>query len=157
MFCEKCGNKLTPGDSFCTQCGAPISEQNVQVITQPKTMEDPEEKKKANMLCTISLILKYGMGLITGVVAGVMSAIGNPSSSSYSVIASANTVLASLTGIAGLAAFVIMIVVRVKYPKNTFGKVIMWIYIVELILSILAAIILIVACASALSACGRMG
>ena len=154
MFCEKCGSKLTPGDAFCTQCGAPIPETKKEVVVQ--SVEDPEDKKKANMLCTISLILKYGMGLIVGVTSGVFSTIAS-SSTSHTAISSINAVLASLSGIAGLGAFVLMIVVRVKYPKNTFGKVIMWIYIIELILSILAAIILIVACASALSAWGRMG
>ena len=39
-----------------------------------------------------------------------------------------------------------MVVVRVKYPKNTFGKVLMWIYIVEIILAIISVVLLFLMC-----------
>ena len=54
--------------------------------------------------------------------------------------------------IAGLA---IMIYVRVKYPKNVFGKVLMWLYIIVGIISIIIFIVYILfiiwACVSCMS------
>ena len=61
--------------------------------------------------------------------------------------------MSGLLGIAPLAAIVIMIVVRVKYPKNKFGKVLMWIYIIELILTMLLLLIIIITCAGILHDC----
>ena len=59
---------------------------------------------------------------------------------------------------------VIIIYVRVKYPKNTFGKVLMWIYIVMFVLYIITMAVIIIACGIACSACidecekcGQMG
>ena len=46
-----------------------------------------------------------------------------------------------------------MIIVRVKYKNNTFGKVIMWIYIILLALGIIAVIILIVTCVNIIREC----
>lgn len=37
MYCEKCGNKLDPGDLFCPQCGTKVAE------TQEETAEQPEK------------------------------------------------------------------------------------------------------------------
>ena len=45
-----------------------------------------------------------------------------------------------------LAAFILMIIVRVKHPKNVFGLVLMIIYIVAAVLLIIGAILLLAAC-----------
>ena len=39
-----------------------------------------------------------------------------------------------------------MIVARVKYPKSTFAKILMWVYIVLFILAIVAAVLIVAAC-----------
>lgn len=38
MFCEKCGNKINPGQSFCNNCGAPCN-QNDNPLENPKVNE----------------------------------------------------------------------------------------------------------------------
>ena len=54
---------------------------------------------------------------------------------------------------AWVASWVLMIVVRVKYKTSTFGKVLMWIYIIGAILSVLAVIAIIAFFAAAFAAC----
>lgn len=60
-------------------------------------------------------------------------------------------------GLFFIAALILMIIVRVKYPHNTFGKVLCIVYIVlgavALILTIAAAIIIAIACNQFLNDC----
>ena len=64
-------------------------------------------------------------------------------------------IVASITLIAPLASLILMIVVRVKYRNNTFGKILMWIYIVMGIISVISVFLLIFACASWLNDCSH--
>jgi len=64
-------------------------------------------------------------------------------------------IMGSIGSLAMIAGLIIMIYVRVKYPKNVFGKVLMWLFIVgaiiAVIIAILYAILLAVACYSCFS------
>ena len=155
MFCNNCGNQINPGEGFCTKCGTAVQSATPQATNNNITVNQ-EENKKANMLCVISLILKYGVGVIVGIIYGIMGGLTSVSTTSYSTSSSIGvlgTALSGLASISSLAAFVIMIVVRVKYPKNTFGKVLMWIYIAELILAIIGLVIIIASCAYLIQSC----
>ena len=66
----------------------------------------------------------------------------------YDRISGALSALGILFLIAGI---VLVIYVRVKYPKNIFGKVLMWIYIVLAVLILIAFIVMLVACTLACS------
>ena len=48
-------------------------------------------------------------------------------------------------------AWVIMVVVRVRYSENTFGKVLMWCYITLLVLVVIVIVLIIATCMSILS------
>ncbi|WP_294479505.1 hypothetical protein [uncultured Ruminococcus sp.] len=98
--------------------------------------ESPEDKKRANTLCLISLILGHGLSLFSYILTQIFDM------HTYSIF-----------GTAGLIAFILMIYVRVKYPKNKFGKVLMILYIVEIIIAIIVLIAIIAACASCLNDC----
>ena len=63
-----------------------------------------------------------------------------------------NSILYSLVGAADIAAWVLVIVARVKY-KNTFSLVLLIIYLVLLALFVIGTIILVVACISWLQSC----
>ena len=72
--------------------------------------------------------------------------------------------ISSVVGLSSIAGIVIMIIVRIKYPQNTFGKVLMWVYIVEYILLIILGIVIVIACGAAISdfnnffsSCSSMG
>ncbi len=59
-----------------------------------------------------------------------------------------------------IAAFILMIIARVKYPTNTFAKVLMWIYIVIIGLGVLAFVLIfffLLAFASTCEEIGSMG
>ncbi|WP_292140368.1 hypothetical protein [Butyrivibrio sp.] len=51
----------------------------------------------------------------------------------------------ALIGLAGLASYILMIYVRIKYPKNRFGKGLMWVYIIDLVLRVLLLVVAILA------------
>ena len=55
-------------------------------------------------------------------------------------------------GILGLL-FTLMIYVRVKYPNNIFGKVLMWIYIALIVIGIIVLSVVIISCGIAFGAC----
>lgn len=68
-------------------------------------------------------------------------------------VENAVNILSESSGLFYLGALVFMIIVRVKYPKNVFGKVLMWIYITITIISIIAVAVMIVACSIACNVC----
>ena len=138
MYCEKCGEKIKEGNFFCTNCGTPkkiinkveVKEENkVEVAPTVVVVNNAvdEDNKKANLLCTISVLLYFVGPLAIFIIALFSSLISR----------SLGSIISALSGATRIAAIVLMIVARVKYPNNTFAKVLMWIYIG---LAILAAI-----------------
>ena len=159
MLCPKCKAQIEEDSNFCTNCGAVIerkdeviqtNEENKNSEVKPQTPitinNEQEDNNKANILCFISLALKYIPSILTGIFYGITDNLKNT-----------NNPIISLLGVGPLIAFVLMIVVRVKYPKNKFGKVLMWIYIVELIISLILIIVIVIACAKILNDCGQSG
>ena len=167
MKCVKCGEELIPGDSFCTNCGASIpsspqaSTTSIPVPPQPLMYNGQtvninqqvpvyryiqnqpiEDQKTPNMLCILSLVLRFASPLVLGILSYVVSNISENLSTLFSGGSSA---------LCYLAAFVIMIYVRVKYPANRFGKILMWIYIINIIVYIILFILVVIACASCIS------
>ena len=114
--------------------------QQYQPITSAQS-EDEEfarNKRISNRFSLISLILHYGSPTVFGIV----SAIGNSIESSAAE--TLTSILACTIGLGVTASYVLMIIARVKCRKATFGKVLMWVYIIELILEILAVVLLVV-------------
>ncbi|SHM45997.1 hypothetical protein [Ruminococcus flavefaciens] len=83
---------------------------------------DSESENKANTMCGISLGL-MGMGFILAIIGGAI-----------------------LTFPCWIAAIILMIIVRVNYPQNTFGKVLMIIYIIFGILLMIGFIMVAITC-----------
>lgn len=116
----------------------------------------PENNKKANKLCILSLLCVFLPILLSVSLSPILNVLFETSDAETS-----NTlwdITWNILGIVGLLLLIagigLMIYVRVKYPKNTFGKVIMWLYIVLAIFSIIALIITMVICYSAMATCG---
>lgn len=127
-----------------------------------KKMMTPEEKKKANCLCVLSLCLCYGPIVLGGfIMAGYLIVhditIFQPFINSLDEnesLATGLTLLAeTVQSLCFIAAMVIMIVVRVKYPDSTFGKVLMWIYIVQIILLVVTVLVTVIACGLFIGSC----
>ena len=112
----------------------------------------PEDNQKANIMCVISLVCHFIVPFLGSFLLGGMTS----SFSEINDVSAGSTITSLLSLIVScsyLASWVLMIIVRVKYKNNTFGKVIMWIYIILLALGIIAVIILIVTCVNILREC----
>ncbi|MBE5865906.1 MAG: hypothetical protein E7292_06820 [Lachnospiraceae bacterium] len=113
----------------------------------------PDDNQKANILCAISLACEL-LPIIASTVFMSLISSANVSDTS-SALDLLMDIMGSIGSLAMIAGLIIMIYVRVKYPKNVFGKVLMWLFIVgaiiAVIIAILYAILLAVACYSCFS------
>ncbi len=135
MYCKNCGNVCNNGEVTCPKCGKPLEVSYYTAITPQLKKEQvytKEDKDKANLLAAISLLCFLAPWLISGLF----------------LKTDFEYIVSNLSGVLELASFVLMIYVRVRYPKNVFGKVLMWLYIVLGILFIISMIIFFVACIS---------
>ena len=117
---------------------------------------DQEEKHKASILCTISLLCHFVVPIISMVILGLVNGVfgsGDITSSVEDIEEFSATVMTMFSGAAYIASWVLMIIARVKYKHSVFAKVVMWIYIGLLILSIIGVIILIMACINMIRQC----
>lgn len=114
-------------------------------------MNAPEDERKANIFCIASLIcvfLPRVLQFLGYLLFGTLLQQVGRESVLYDRISGALSAFGILFLIAGI---VLVIYVRVKYPKNIFGKVLMWIYIVLAVLILIAFIVMLVACTLACS------
>lgn len=103
--------------------------------TSGQASEHNAAEKRANRFCIISLICELLPILISGVVISTIQILsGTEPSSSPEIIISILSTLNLLLIIIGL---ILMIYVRVKYPKNIWGKVLMWLYIIFAIIALI--------------------
>ncbi len=102
-----------------------------------------QNNKKANMLCWISvacMVIPFIISVIMG--EWTLTTTGNMTG----IVSTFYNVFSALLYLARIVGFGIMIYVRMKYPKNLFGKVLMWIYIIMLVLLVLLIIFIAVLC-----------
>ena len=114
-------------------------------------MNNPDDERKANVFCIASLIcvfLPRVLQFLGYLLFGTLLQQVGRESVLYDRISGALSALGIVFLIAGI---VLVIYVRVKYPKNIFGKVLMWIYIVLAVLILIAFIVMLVACTLACS------
>ena len=111
--------------------------------------EQSERRKKANILCIISLVCQFAPELITGVFSGIAESLDDLSSS-FEPLTYATSLIA--LG-AYVASWVLMIIARVKYKESKFAKVLMWVYIGILAASVIAIVLVIAMCAYMLKDC----
>ena len=132
--CNVCGFSNNDESYFCESCGADIKDvspvNNISIKREPIYANtnvpaiSEEDNKKANILCTISLICYFG-GL--GFSSLFLTIFDKAAAGSIEEVIKSLSAFAGLIG--HLAGIVLMIVARVKYPENKFSKVIMWLYI----------------------------
>ena len=125
----------------------------------PRPELSPEDKKQADKLCIISMILMFApmaVIFIKNIILGLLFDAGKEEI--YYNIASSyvlGSILTFLMAGCGIAALVLMILVRVKYPQSVFGKVLMWLYIALAILVVVFIAVTIIACGLAFISCVR--
>lgn len=129
------------------QAGKPTSEYDLL-----SREEKADRKKKANLLCFISLGLQVVPELISGVMTGIIRGMQQTTD-----IASTSEVLSGIISIlfggSYIASWVLMIIARVKYKESKFAKILMWVYIGIFAASVLAVILIIAMCAYMLKDC----
>ena len=127
----------------------PQYQQNYQPA--PAAMSEDEEfirnKKISNRFSLISLILHYGCPIVFGIITAIGNGIGTDASEAFA------SVLGLGIGLGVTASYVLMIIARVKCRKAAFGKVLMWVYIIELILEIITFVVVVVWFINMLSQC----
>jgi hypothetical protein len=139
-YCKNCGKELQEKNNFCTLCGTPVSENATTIKPNNVVLETVEDKKKGNVFGIIALILHFGTPFLTSLLSPIMNTIEK---SNYSAISG---IVASLIGVGYLSSWVIMIVGRVKYPKNVLCKVTMWIFIITAIMEVVGLILIMAFC-----------
>lgn len=91
------------------------------------------EQKNVKTLCIISLALQILPWILTVIMVTVLDV------SQFQTREASNSVVVAtmiLQAISLIAAWILMIVARVKNKKSVFAKVLMWVYIVLLVLEI---------------------
>lgn len=112
-------------------------------FSMPTSTQHPDQTNPtAKKLCWITLALMI-FSLIPSFGIYSSSSVNNGSGSVYSMI----------SGICGLAIWVLLIILRVKYPHNTFGKVLFRVWVTLFILTIILIAIIFAACAIACRDC----
>lgn len=109
---------------------------NIKSEYNSEKEQEKHDNSQANLLCTISVILTFGVSLIIHL---------------FPIL----DVVEYITSSCSLAGLVLMIIARVKYPKNTFAKVLMWLYIIGIIISTILMIAVFVMCGTACISCAN--
>ena len=119
-----------------------------------------DDGKKANSLCIISLaltlsaVLLVAVGMIEGRVFDYFDVIPKGFLRNlYTLLTIGYAFLCVFIYIAGQ---ILMIHVREKYPKNVFGKVLMWLYVVGFILVMNGVFSALIECKNAFLNCTTM-
>lgn len=100
--------------------------------------------KEANILCWISLACLIVPFILSPLGAKILLVTSN--SVVGGLFSFLNSVFSIVFVLARILGVVLMIYVRIKYPHNIFGIVLMWIYIIVLVLIILFIIFIMVLC-----------
>lgn len=175
VVCKKCNRENPVNTNFCMGCGSPLnsdenkkSEVNIKsendtinennsdnennIVNESNTInktntinesnhvnenktivENYEDKKVGDRLGIISLLLYFASGIVELLSFGIFP-------NEFGMF------LSSIVGMCPLAGIVVMIVGRVKYPKNKLLKITMWVIIGTLIASVVLLIIFLAFC-----------
>jgi len=123
----------------CENCGNELNENDITCSNCGTNIEkNIKDNKKANLLCSISLLLLIFQLFVR--------------------IINVNSIILELYYVFNpLIILTLMIYVRINYPKNKFGKVLMWLYIILIICVIVIVIAVIGMCISLCDDMSRIG
>ena len=146
MYCKQCGTKVEEGNKFCTRCGVNLESDNNQSnninnetnqinnVQNDNTQNtvDTKDYSEAKKMCIASVVLTYCSGFIAVLMSTMVPALSK--------------IFSSLSGICPIAGLFLLITVRVKYPEYKPGKIIMWVYIITVGISLVAFILFAIFC-----------
>ena len=152
MKCPKCGKEVNKEDKFCNECGellvTDVTPAKKEEVKETKTEEVEEKRIISSMgndtfFCLCSLACYFGGPLLTALFTKL---------SEYTKLFS---LFGRITMLLPLAAYGLAIYAKVKYPKSTFAKVLLIVYIAMFVLAIIGLILIVIACAAMLRDCGN--
>jgi len=116
-------------------------------------MNEKKDNKKANILCWIALIniVVFCLAIIASI-AGWFTIMADDT-----ILLVVGSILSIIVGLSPGVSVALVIYVRIKYPKNLFGKILMWILIlmaVSVVLMIVLSILACVKCVNDINNCG---
>ena len=129
-----------------------INEENKELELKGNLHNNNEDNQKANNLCILSVVLNFVPFVLIGLFSSIFADTLNRETIISSVIFE---IFSLILRVCPVLAFIIMIYVRVKYQKNTFGKVLMIFYIVGIIIGIISFALLLFTCFSEMRKCPR--
>lgn len=143
MYCKNCGNICKNNDIYCDQCGQQLQVKKIIINNQVNPQENmsnnnlssKNDDNRANLLGTISLVCLT--------VPFILEKVLLPFSDELK-----GNIISSVSGLSLLAGVTLMIFVRIKYPKNILGKVVMWLCIVGFIFLIVCIFLVMLFCVS---------
>lgn len=141
MYCNNCGNICKDSDIYCEQCGHSLPNQRLNNVSANSNINDnlrsesDEDNKRANQLGVISFVCLVLPFVLDKILIFLPFEIKDSISS-------------SLSGMSLLTSITLMIFIRIKYPNNVLGKVLMWLCIIGFIFWIICALIIMIACVS---------
>ncbi len=66
MYCSKCANQVSAGLKFCSNCGT-------RIVIEAEDKDGMPGKMLDNILTTLFLIVMFGLGILVGLVAVLLS------------------------------------------------------------------------------------
>lgn len=139
IICPNCGRNNKQNNKFCEYCGNALNQlNNAKTVQEPEETE--EDAKKAKELGLISLALYFLGTTICGLFRSMLPDSLSP-------------IITSMAGLCPTAGIITMVYGRIKYPKNKFLKIVMWIIIATIIVGIIVSIVLFIAC---MMMCGQI-
>lgn len=116
------------------------------------TAEERANRRVANILCFISIALKVIPYFLYGTLSGATNAFDGLDQDSYEAMEVLISIVAGGLGLSYIASWVLVLIARIKY-KTTFSKVLLWIYIGILAVTIIGVVLIVAMCAYMLKDC----
>ena len=118
-------------------------------------MNEQNNDKKANILCLIALTNMVVLSILAAIVGSMMEVTDG------TMLAGVGNILGIIVGLllmlSPIVSVAIVIYVRIKYPKNLFGKILMWILIVMaaiFVVIVVSTMLFCMWCENEMSSCG---
>lgn len=146
MKCSNCGKDLNENEKFCPNCGLKVNNKEEAKVPEA-TIEEKQiinGMKNDTFFCVLSLICMYGLGIISALL-------------NWLTDSTIGAMLRGITSLGPIAAWVLVLFARIRYKDSKFAKILLIIYIIQLVVVIIFGIFIIVSCLKIANDCGNSG